>query len=295
MLLRALNVPALLRQFNLHPDKSLGQNFLVDEGALAKVAGAAEVGVEETVLEIGPGLGSLTRHLAVAARRVVAVELDEGLLPALTAVLKPYPNVEVIQGDILNLSPLALGLPPGYKVAANIPYYITSAVIRHLLEAESHPARVVLTVQREVAERLCAKPGEMSVLAVSVQFYSVPRIVGRIPAGAFYPRPNVDSAVVRLDVLPRWAVDVQDSETFFRVVKAGFSQKRKQLRNALSGGLQLSAEQVEAWLARAGLDLRRRAETLALEEWGALCAALPSDLIRRQEKHETRGAGLLRD
>jgi 16S rRNA (adenine1518-N6/adenine1519-N6)-dimethyltransferase len=274
MLLRALNVPALLRQFNLHPDKSLGQNFLADEGALAKVAAAAEVGLEDTVLEIGAGLGSLTRHLAVAARRVVAVELDEGLLPALTEVLKPHSNVEVVQGDILNLSPLALGLPPGYKVAANIPYYITSAVIRHLLEAEARPVRIVLTVQREVAERVCARPGEMSLLAVSVQFYSVPRIVARIPAGAFYPRPRVDSAVVRLDVLPRWAVDVRDSETFFRVVKAGFSQKRKQLRNALSGGLQITGQQVEAWLARAGVDPRRRAETLTLKEWGALSETL---------------------
>jgi len=274
MLLRALNVPALLRQFNLHPDKSLGQNFLVDEGALAKVAAAAELGPEETVLEIGPGLGSLTRHLAVSARRVVAVELDEGLLPALREVLKPHPNVEVVHGDILNLSPLALGLPPGYKVAANIPFYITSAVIRHLLEAEARPARIVLTVQREVAERICARPGEMSLLAVSVQFYSVPRIVARIPAGAFFPRPNVDSAVVRLEVLAHWAVDVGDSETFFRVVKAGFGQKRKQLRNALSGSLRLTGPQVEAWLGRAGVDPRRRAETLALEEWGALCRTL---------------------
>ena len=274
MPLRALNVPALLRQYNLHPDRSLGQNFLVEEGALAKVAAAAEIAPEETVLEIGPGLGSLTRHLAAKARRVVAVELDPDLLPALAAVLKPHGNVEVVQGDILALPLQSLGLPPGYKVAANIPYYITSAVIRHLLEAESRPACIVLTVQREVAERVCAQPGDMSVLAVSVQFYSVPRIVSRIPAGAFYPRPNVDSAVVRLDVLPRWAVDVKDSEAFFRVVMAGFSQRRKQLRNALGGGLQLSGEQVEAWLARAGVDPRRRAETLALEEWAALSESL---------------------
>ena len=274
MLFRALNVPALLRQFNLRPDKSLGQNFLVEEGALAKVAAAAEIAPEETVLEIGPGLGSLTRHLAAVARRVVAVELDPDLLPALAAVLKPHANVGVVQGDILTLPLQSLGLPPGYKVAANIPYYITSAVIRHLLEAESRPACIVLTVQREVAERVCAQPGDMSVLAVSVQFYSVPRIVSRIPAGAFYPRPNVDSAVVRLDVLPRWAVDAKDSEVFFRVVKAGFSQKRKQLRNALSGGLQMSGEQVEAWLGRAGVDPRRRAETLALEEWAALSESL---------------------
>ena len=274
MPLRALNVPALLRQYNLHPDRSLGQNFLVEEGALAKVAAAAEIAPEETVLEIGPGLGSLTRHLAAVARRVVAVELDPDLLPALAAVLKPHANVGVVQGDILTLPLQSLGLPPGYKVAANIPYYITSAVIRHLLEAESRPASIVLTVQREVAERVCAKPGEMSVLAVSVQFYSVPRIVARIPAGSFYPRPNVDSAVVRLDVLLRRAVDVKDSEVFFRVVKAGFSQKRKQLRNALSGGLQMSGEQVEVWLGRAGVDPRRRAETLGLEEWAALSESL---------------------
>ena len=272
--MQALNVPALLRQYQLRPDKSLGQNFLVDEGALAKVAAAAEAGAEDTVLEIGPGLGSLTRHLAARARRVVAVELDKGLLPALAGVLRPYPNVEVIPGDILALPLPGLGLPPGYLVAANIPYYITSAVIRHLLEAANRPARIVLTVQREVAERICAQPGEMSVLAVSVQFYSEPRIMARIPAGAFYPRPQVDSAVVRLEVRPRWAVAVADSERFFRVVKAGFSQRRKQLRNALSGGLQLTGEEAEAWLARAGIDPRRRAETLALDEWAALSETL---------------------
>jgi 16S rRNA (adenine1518-N6/adenine1519-N6)-dimethyltransferase len=274
MPLPALNVSALLRQFGLRPDKSLGQNFLVDEAALARVVAAAELADDDVVLEIGPGLGGLTRHLAQAAGRVVAVELDDALLPALESVLRPYANVEIVHGDILALPPRRLGLPAGYKVVANIPYYITSAVIRHLLEADVRPVRVVLTVQREVAERICARPPEMSLLAVSVQFYSVPRVAGRIAAGAFYPPPNVDSAVVRLDVLPRWAVEVTDSEAFFRVVKAGFSQRRKQLRNALSGGLQLSGEQVEAWLRRAEVDPRRRAETLTLEEWGSLTATL---------------------
>ncbi len=272
--LAPLAIPALLRQFNLRPDKSLGQNFLVSEPALAKVVAAAELGPEEAVLEIGPGLGSLTRHLAEAARRVVAVELDETLLPALRFVLRPYENIEVVQGDILNLPSASFRLPPSYKVVANIPYYITSAVIRHLLEAETRPGLIVLTIQREVAERLCAQPGDLSLLAVSVQFYSVPQVVARIPAGAFYPRPQVDSAVVRLEVRPRPAVDVTDRGRFFRVVKAGFSQKRKQVHNALSGGLQLSSAQTEAWLARAGVDPRRRAETLTLAEWGALCETL---------------------
>ncbi len=268
-----LNIPALLRQHNLHAKKSLGQNFLVDEGALEKVAAAADLNAEDEVLEIGPGLGSLTRHLASAARRVVAVELDNALLPALESVVGRYPNVEIISGDILSLHPSSFTLQPSYKVVANIPYYITSAVIRHLLEAETRPALIVLTVQREVAERICAGPGDMSLLAVSVQFYAAPRIVARIAAGAFYPKPEIDSAVLRLEVLPHPAVSISDPNHFFRVVKAGFSQKRKQLRNALSGGLRMEAATVEALMARAGLDPKRRAETLTLEEWGRLAGA----------------------
>lgn len=271
-----LNVPVLLKQFHLRPKKSLGQNFLVDEGALTKVAAAADLTAADTVLEIGPGLGSLTRHLASAAQRVVAVELDENLLPALAQVLQPHPNVEVIQGDILQSQISNLHLPPNYKVVANIPYYITSALLRQLLEAEARPGLMVLTVQKEVAERICAQPGAMSLLAVSVQFYARPHIVARIPAGAFYPAPEVDSAVVRLEVLPQPAVAVADDDHFFRVVKAGFSQKRKQLRNALSGGLRLEPAVVDERLTQIGLDPKRRAETLTLEEWGKLAAILKS-------------------
>lgn len=269
-----LDVRGLLRQHGLHPKKGLGQNFLVDEAALAKVAAAAELQPTDEVLEIGPGLGSLTRHLAAAARRVVAVELDASLLPALEQTLGAYDNVEIIQADILRLD-LAreARLQPGYKVVANIPYYITSAVIQQLLEAPIRPERIVLTVQREVAERMVAQPGDMSLLAVSVQFYSVPRIVARLPAGAFYPRPDIDSAVVRLDVRPEPALPAGEAHDFFRVVKAGFSQKRKQLRNALSGGLRLAPAEVDALLARAGLDGQRRAETLTLAEWAALARA----------------------
>lgn len=269
-----LSVPALLRRFNLRPKKSLGQNFLMDEGALAKVVAAAELNADDIVLEIGPGLGSLTRHLAKAAQRVIAVELDQTLLPALEYVLAGYHNVQIIHGDILQLPTSSLQLPNTYKVVANIPYYITSAVIRRLLEAEPRPSRMVLTVQREVAERMCAAPDDMSLLAVSVQFYSQPTIAARISAGAFYPRPDVDSAVVRLDVRPAPAVAVEDVNHFFRVVKAGFSQKRKQLRNALSGGLRLDNKAVDDVLAQAGIDPKRRAETLTLDEWGALGALI---------------------
>jgi 16S rRNA (adenine1518-N6/adenine1519-N6)-dimethyltransferase len=269
-----LDIRALLRRFNLHPKKGLGQNFLVDEKALDRVTAAAELKPTDTVLEIGPGLGSLTRHLAEAAQRVVAVEIDQDLLPALEDTLQPYGNVEVIRADILAFDLVRqVNPPPGYKVVANIPYNITSAVIRYLLEAPVRPERIVLTVQAEVAERIIAQPNDMSVLAVSVQFYSLPRIVARLPAGAFYPRPQVDSAVVQLDVRPSPAVPVDDVNQFFRVVKAGFSQKRKQLRNSLSGGLHLSNQQVDALLAQAGIDPQRRAETLTLDEWGAVARA----------------------
>ena len=272
--MRPLPVPSLLRRFNLQPKKSLGQNFLVDEAALAKVAGAAELTPADTVLEIGPGVGSLTRHLAAAAQRVVAVELDQSLWPALEFVLEPYPNVTVFHGDILHIDLAALELPAGYKVVANIPYYITSAVIRRLLEAPAPPALIVLTVQREVAERICAGPGEMSLLAVSVQVYSQPRLVARVPAGAFFPRPEVESAVVRLDARPAPAAAGLDMDRFFRVVKAGFSQKRKQVKNALAASLPAEPAAVEAALTAAGVDPQRRAETLSLKEWGAIAQNL---------------------
>ncbi len=269
-----LDIRSLLRRFNLHPKKGLGQNFLVEEKALARVTAAAELTPEDMVLEIGPGLGSLTRHLAEAAGRVVAVEIDQDLLPALADTLQPYANVEVIREDILALDLVRrVAPPPGYKVVANIPYNITSAVIRYLLEAAVRPARIVLTVQQEVAERIVAQPDDMSLLAVSVQFYSEPRIVAHLPAGAFYPRPAVDSAVVLLEVRPEPAVAVASVNQFFRVVKAGFSQKRKQIRNSLSGGLHLANPQVDALLVQAGIAPQRRAETLTLDEWGALARA----------------------
>lgn len=271
---RPLHLLGLLRQFNITPKKSLGQNFLTDEAALTKVMNAAELTADDTVLEIGPGLGSLTRHLAEIVRRVVAVELDQSLLPALNFVLEAYDNVEVIHGDILN-SPISnYQLPPAYKVVANIPYHITSAVIRHLLEAEAKPACIVITIQREVAERICAAPGDMSLLAVSVQFYAAPRVVARISAGAFYPRPEVDSAIVRLDVRAQPGVAVRAVDEFFRVVKAGFGQKRKQLRNSLAAGLGMEAARVDAALTRAGVDPKRRAETLSLAEWGTITESL---------------------
>jgi 16S rRNA (adenine1518-N6/adenine1519-N6)-dimethyltransferase len=265
-----LDVPRLLRQSGLRPNKSLGQNFLVDETALIQVVEAAGVSPQDVVLEIGPGLGSLTRHLAVQAYKVVAVELDSSLIPILAQVVAQFSNVQVIEGDILALDPVKLVSQSEYLVVANIPYYITSALIRHLLETGTPPKRLVLTVQQEVARRICATPGDMSLLALSVQVYGHPEIISRIPADAFYPAPKVDSSIIRIDLLPSPLIPPDKQEMFFRLIKAGFSQKRKTLRNALAGGLHLSPPTVEMMLYQASIDPMRRAETLSLPEWHQL-------------------------
>jgi 16S rRNA (adenine1518-N6/adenine1519-N6)-dimethyltransferase len=275
------SVAALLRAHGLHPKKSLGQNFLVDPGVLGQIASAAGLTADDVVLEVGAGLGTLTRVLAEQAGRVVAVELDEELAAILRDQVAGLANVQVLQADILRLSNLPVAGVPlvhlGYKVVGNLPYYITSAVLRRFLETEPRPQRLVVTVQREVAERIVAGPGEMSLLAVSVQFYGRPRIVARIKAGAFYPPPQVDSAVVRIDVARQPPVLLEEGigeRVFFRVVRAGFGQKRKMLRNSLSAGLALPTTRIEEALERAGIDPRRRPETLSLEEWAGLVRSL---------------------
>ena len=265
-----LDSSALLKRYGLHADKRHGQNFLEDTQALETIIYAAEIHPDDTVLEIGPGLGSLTRYLAVSAKQVVAVELDPNLLPPLKATLKPYANVRVIHADILDLSPSEIVDQPEYLVVANIPYYITSAIIRHLLESERKPRRIVLTIQKEVAERICAQPGDLSLLALSVQVYGQPRIAAKIPASAFFPAPNVDSAVLVIDIHPQPLIPAPQLETFFQLIKAGFSQKRKPLRNSLSAGLHIAPAQAESMLREAGIDPMRRAETLSIAEWEAL-------------------------
>ena len=270
MSLPSLDIPALLRRYNLRPDKGLGQNFLVDMTALQRVVEIAGIETSDAVLEIGPGLGNLTRLLAVQARQVMAVEVDPNLIPPLREVLTPFANVQVVQSDILALDPAQLMKEPGYLVVANIPYNITSALIRHLLEARIKPARIIMTVQREVAERICASPGKLSLLALSVQVYGKPILAARIQAEAFYPVPKIDSAVVRIDLSPQPLIPNPLLPLFFRLAKAGFSQKRKTLRNSLAGGLRLTPAQAANMLLAAGIDPQRRAETLSLEEWSRL-------------------------
>lgn len=300
-------VPALrglLEQHGLQPKKSLGQNFLISEALLQAVARAAEVGPDDVVVEVGPGVGTLTAQLARTARHVVAVEIDHNMVAILRDTLSEFSNVTVIQEDILKLDldavlapflpegprSLAAGtaalktgslLPAGpaapgrYKVVANLPYYITSAVIRKFLEHPQRPGVLALMVQDEVAQRILAAPGEMSLLAVSVQFYALPTLAMKLPAGAFYPAPKVDSAVVRLAVRSeRRAVD---PKLFFRVAQAGFGQKRKQLRNSLSAGLAISPTAGETILLKAGIDPQRRAQTLSIEEWERLANAVAAN------------------
>ncbi len=265
-----MHTAQVLKQHGLRAVKSLGQNFLDDPAALQAVAAAAEIQPGDTVLEIGPGLGSLTRYLSVQARAVVAVELDRKLMPVLKGLLKKYPNVRLVEGDILQLSPDGLGLGEDYIVAANIPYNITSALLRHLLSSQRRPRRIVMTVQEEVAERICGAPPRMSLLALSVQVYGKPSIPARIPAQAFFPVPNVDSAVLRIEIYPKPAIESALLPRFFDLIKAGFSQKRKMLRNALAAGLRLAPAEAADMLLQADIDPQRRAETLGLEEWERL-------------------------
>jgi 16S rRNA (adenine1518-N6/adenine1519-N6)-dimethyltransferase len=258
---------ALLKKYNLRPGKNLGQNFLTDPGILDQIVKAADVNSQDTVLEIGAGLGHLTSRLAFSARQVVAVELDKRLISALEDNLKPFSNIRIVQGDILKLDPSDLVSEDNYLVVANIPYYITSSIIRNLLESGVKPKRIILTIQYEVAQRITAISGQMSVLALSVLMYGEPILLKRIPADAFYPSPKVDSAVLRIDLYPEPILPAEQRETYFKLVKAGFLHKRKTLRNSLSTGLKLPPGKIESLLSAAEIDPQRRAQTLSLPEW----------------------------
>ncbi|MBI2172367.1 MAG: ribosomal RNA small subunit methyltransferase A [Chloroflexi bacterium] len=265
-----LSPKARLERMEATAKKGLGQNFLVSQGAVRMMMAAAEVGPQDTVVEVGPGLGVLTQALVAAASKVVAVELDRELAAALGRELSSAANLAILCVDVREVNPRELTGGAPYKLVANLPYYAASPILRRFLESEHPPKQAVVMVQREVAKNMTAQPGQMSLMSVGVQVYGKPRIVGYVPPGAFYPRPKVTSAVVRIEVYPSPAVDLGDRSAFFEVVRAGFSAPRKQLRNALSHGLGVRPEEGGALLAAAGVDPRRRAETLTLDEWGAL-------------------------
>jgi 16S rRNA (adenine1518-N6/adenine1519-N6)-dimethyltransferase len=276
-----LSEPRIIRQFDFKAKKRLGQHFLVDEHALECILSAAELTREDSVVEVGPGLGVLTKKLAERAGKVIAVELDSKLVRILRKELYSFSNVKIIHGDILQITPQQLlgydlatsEATTGYKVVANLPYYITSPVLRHFLEASLKPSMMVVMVQSEVGEAIAATAGRMRLLSVRTQFYSKPTIVAHVPAESFYPPPKVNSVVLRLDVYSKPPIEVYDVASFFDIVSCGFSSPRKQLRNSLAQGLEMSPSQVSLLLGRVGIEAKRRAETLSLEEWKKLWEA----------------------
>jgi 16S rRNA (adenine1518-N6/adenine1519-N6)-dimethyltransferase len=251
----------------MRPNKSFGQNFLVDRAILQKIIEAAELEQDDQILEVGAGTGVLTRELAREVRRVVAVELEQDMLTLLEKTAGGHPNVEIIARNLLYLDPQEVFGQDRYKLVANLPYYITAPTFRHFLESANPPRLLVVMVQYEVAQRITAKPGDLSLLAVSIQFYGQPRIIARVPARAFYPAPKVDSAIVRVDLHAQTPLGPEERDGFFRVVQAGFSERRKQIHNSLTHGLHHKNEEIRAWLEAAGIEANRRAETLSIEEW----------------------------
>ncbi len=265
-----------LRKAGAFAKKSLGQHFLTDQRALRRIAQAAALSRDDTVIEIGAGLGDLTAHLAERAGRVIAIELDEKLAGHLRRRFDGT-NVFVLQGDALAIDPkealTKAGAEAPYVVAGNLPYNIAQPLLRHFLEARLKPDRLVVMVQAEVAETIVARPGKLSMLGVSVQLYGEPELLFRVPASAFYPPPKVQSAVVRINVARELRAPVDDVAAFFTIVRAGFGTKRKQVRNALANGLRIDAATAGHVLSRAGIKHTLRAQELTLDQWAALTRA----------------------
>lgn len=273
----------ICEEYEIQPKRSKGQNFLINEEIYDNIVDAAELSEDDIVLEVGPGLGFLTRKLAEKAKKVISVELDDKIYKMLSIQLKEegYENVELINKNVLDLeieklirnSKLEIR---NYKVVANLPYNITSIFLRKMYEQELKPSMMVLMLQKEVVNRVAAKPGDMSMLALSVQYYAEPEIVGIVQRHHFWPSPDVDSAVIRLKTkspLPPFIKGVSEKE-LFRVAKFGFGAKRKMLKNNLAGGLHITAAEAEKLLIDAGLSAKVRAEDLSLEDWAKLVASL---------------------
>jgi len=263
------NVELLLKKHGLRPQKRLGQNFLIDRDLPQKLVAAAQIDAQDTVLEIGPGIGAITQALAQKAKSVIAIEKDRNMVEILKETLKEFKNVEIICDDVRRSDlPLNFGGGPTsqkYKVVGNLPFYLTAPVIRKFLElSEAGPQSMTLVVQKEVAQRICAKPPKMSILANAVQFYAEAEIVSYLSKKSFYPEPKVDAALIK--IIPRPA-PMGDSKMFFEVVKAGFSHPRKQLINNLSKGLKVDREVVESWLLKNNTNPQQRAETLNVKDW----------------------------
>ncbi len=272
-----------IRESNLRYKQSLGQNFLYDDGLLAALTEAAELSKEEDVLEIGPGMGTLTKHLCQAAHRVLSVELDERLIPLLSAFMAEMENFYLVQGDVmtLDLKQITEELRPPFAVVANIPYYITTPLIQRLLTAGLPISRLALMVQKEVAQKILSGPGEegWGPLAIRCQLFCEPRLAMDVPAECFTPVPKVDSAFLVMPVRKQPAVPVRDEKLFFRVVNASFAQRRKTMLNNLCAAFRVERDQVQTWMDQANLDEKIRGERLTLEQLACL-----TDVISEAER-----------
>lgn len=285
-----VTIKELLKNAGIHPSKKLGQNFLISRNVLVRIISTADLKNTDIILEIGPGIGTLTKGLAQEAKKVIAVEKDKRMIEILKETLKEFKNVEIINADILKftLGPKTL-YPKPYKIVANLPYYITSPVIRKFLEAENKPQQMILMLQKEVAQRIIARPPQMNLLAVTTQFYTKPEIISYVSRNCFWPRPKVDSAIIRIKDM-RYPLDIAyPSELFFKIVRAGFSHPRKQLVNNLSNGLALSLPNglqlkkplVEKWLLENNIKPSQRAQTLSLDNWLKLAKTFKNSIMEK--------------
>ncbi|MFC1629952.1 16S rRNA (adenine(1518)-N(6)/adenine(1519)-N(6))-dimethyltransferase RsmA [Patescibacteria group bacterium] len=256
------DIENLLSQHQIFPKKKLGQNFLIDEKILEKIITASDLKSKDVVLEIGPGTGSLTKELAQTAKKIIAVEKDPKMTEIAKETTKNLPNITIIQGDALKTR---VKLGKEYKVIANLPYYIGSQVIRMFLEKDVQPKLMVIMVQKEVAERICAKPPDMTILSVSVQFYSTPEIISLVPKSSFWPQPEVQGGILRLKEMKKQSGI--DRKIFFKIVKAGFSQPRKKVINNLSKRLRIDKKKISSWLLENKINPNQRAETLEIKDW----------------------------
>lgn len=261
----------ILSKYDTKPSKGLGQNFLIDKNVLRKIIEASDIKSSDTILEVGPGIGTLTQELAEKAERIIAVEKSKTMIEILKETVKDYKNIEVIDEDILKFESEITN----YKLIANIPYYLTSPLIRKFLETNNPPEFMVLMLQKEVAQRICAKPSDMSLLAVSVQFYAEAKIISYVSKNCFWPAPKIDSAIIKITPLIDKNKKQIDIDLFFKVVKAGFSQPRKQLGNNLSKILKIERKKIDEWLLKNNLKSNQRAETLSTEDWKKLSENFP--------------------
>jgi 16S rRNA (adenine1518-N6/adenine1519-N6)-dimethyltransferase len=257
----------LLKKYKTKPLKALGQNFLIDRGIIKKIIKSAELNSKDIVLEIGPGIGTLTAELAKIAKRIIAVEKDPKMVKILKETLKDFKNVKIVQGDILKIQNSKFKIQNSFKVVANLPYYITSAVIRKFLESKDPSGQMTLMIQKEVAQRICARPPDMNLLAVSVQFYAEPKIISYVSKKSFWPQPKVNSAIIRINPLIITERKLININLFFKIVRAGFSQPRKQLINNLTKNLKIDKIKIREWFLKNNIKPEQRAETLSIMDW----------------------------